>query len=150
MSARTVHLAEIFTAAADYIDGRVHNNFVGGPDLWSALHQACSDLVAGPASEQLRRMTEAKQLQFWRGTQREAVALLRAAADAGDPLGELRKSFTDHALEEARRTLCEAMGWGDNSAAYHLENLVCAVAAEVKRLRAANERLEQEARNRSS
>lgn len=138
-------LAEIFQATADQVEGRAYNTFVGGPNLWSALHVAAWDLVTGPASEQLRQMVGLAQLQHWHGSQDEAVELLRKAASGCGELTVLREEHTAHRLEEARQSLIAAMGW-DGSTDLNFGGMTRAVADEVKRLRTVNERLSEELR----
>lgn len=149
MTAKTpetaVGLAEIFETAADHIEGRVYHNFAGGPDLWSALPQAVWDLATGPASEQLRHMLDVAQLQHWRGTQTEAVELLRKAAGNAGLLPVLREEYADRRLEQARQAMLAAMGWaGSNS--IDLGGISRAMADELKRLRTENRRLTEELR----
>ncbi|MEV0382353.1 hypothetical protein [Nonomuraea sp. NPDC050643] len=141
----TVDLADIFEMAADHIESRVYHNFVGGPNLWSALHMVVWDLVTGPASEQLQHMVGVAQLQHWHGAQEEAVELLRKAAGNAGQLPVLREDYATHRLERARQAMLAAMGWeGSNS--IDLGGISRAMADEIKRLRKENERLAQEIR----
>jgi hypothetical protein len=97
--------------AADLLESRQYVRFGGGNELWSVLHMTGADVIAGPAAEHLRKLTGTRQLQHWTGTQQEAAALLRAAAEGAPPLADAQSDAALADMELARHLLRTALAY---------------------------------------
>src|SRR5260370_37722882 len=82
-------VAALLHRAADLIESRHYPQFLGGPDVWTAMFLAADEILISPAVEQVRRTLGAGPGQFWPGTESERVAALDTAAGAanGYPAG---------------------------------------------------------------
>ena len=102
-------VAAALNHAANLIDSRHYVKFSGGPELWTGIHAAATDMIAGPAAEHLRRHLGTRQLQHWDGTQAEAVAALRAAAADAPVLADAQADAALADMEQARALLRHAL-----------------------------------------
>src|SRR5260370_1472941 len=129
-------VAALLHRAADLIESRHYPQFLGGPDVWTAMFLAADEILISPAVEQVRRTLGAGQVQFWRGTESEAVAALHTAAGTakGDPAGDHDDAALGQ-LEETRVTLPDALGGHINEPDLHLR----ALAEEIRHTLAARD-----------
>lgn len=135
-------LAAVYAAAADDIENRHYNTFIGGPDVWSAMFVATNYLLAGPALEGLRRRLKVDQVQFWRADQTEVVKTLRDLAGDPEQLDLLQEADADNRIAWAAKLLREAVGAADDEGAF--ERIVGEVAHKLRRLETENTRLAAE------
>src|SRR5260370_33493974 len=95
-------VAALLHRAADLIESRHYPQFLGGPDVWTAMFLAADEILISPAVEQVRRTLGAGQVQFWRGTESEAGAALHTAP--GTAKGDLAGDQDDAAAGQPEDT----------------------------------------------
>lgn len=127
-------VAAVISRAADDMENRqIMGPFTAGPQTWTAIHAAASEMVSGPAAEAIRQHLGVSQVQFWQASRADAVKALReAAGNATLSLAELQDADAHKRMDDARYKLAEALGYEGLEHGYTLGHLTADVASELK------------------
>jgi hypothetical protein len=110
----TMFIAYVLRYAADLMEARRYcEPFLAGPQIYARLHEACDNLVTGPAVTLVRRQVGTTQLQNWHAPDKcTVIEVLRVAAVAAvdEPYRALQVTSAEWRKEVARQRLCKAAG----------------------------------------